>query len=174
MILGLDISTSITGYTIMNDSGIVIECDHIDLKKEVGAFSKGVKIQNKLDELYTKYKFDAVWIEESLQMFTMGKSSSKVLAALTKFNGIVSWIAYQFCTNVNYIPAVSARKQIGLKMIKGTKGKEIVMKHMIDNEKWFTVEYKKTGKVKDYCFDRADSFVIAKAGFLKIPVKSKP
>lgn len=100
-------------------------------------------------------------------MFTAGKSSATTIAALTKFNGIVSWIAYQYCPNVHFIPAVSARKQIGLKMVKGKKGKEIVMEHMLNKEAWFKVDYTRTGKIKPYCYDMADSFVIAKAGFLE-------
>ena len=34
MILGLDVSTSITGYTILDYDGNVVACDHIDLRKE--------------------------------------------------------------------------------------------------------------------------------------------
>ena len=42
MILGLDISTSITGYTILDYSGKILACDHIDLRKEKDFF-KNVK-----------------------------------------------------------------------------------------------------------------------------------
>jgi len=174
MILGLDISTSITGYTILDDTGNVIECSYIDLKKEHGLFEKAAKIDKVLLGLYKKYSFDKIWIEESLQKFAMGKSSASTIAALSKFNGIVSWISWQLCPVVQFIPAISARKQIGLKMIKGIKGKDIVMLHMMNNEPWFKVEYKKTGKIKDHCFDMADSFVIAKAGFMKTVANTGP
>ena len=38
MILGLDISTSITGYTLLNEDGELLECGHIDLRKEKNFF----------------------------------------------------------------------------------------------------------------------------------------
>ena len=38
MILGLDISTSITGYTLLNEDGELLECGHIELRKEKNFF----------------------------------------------------------------------------------------------------------------------------------------
>ena len=40
MILGLDISTSITGYTILDRTGCILACEHIDLRKEKNFFKK--------------------------------------------------------------------------------------------------------------------------------------
>jgi Holliday junction resolvasome RuvABC endonuclease subunit len=168
MILGLDISTSITGYTILDDNGVVVECDHIDLKNFEDTFSKAENVDLKLNLLFQKYKIESVWIEESLQMFSMGKSSAKTIATLTKFNGIVSWVIYdRFSIVPKYIPSISARKLCGIKMEKGKKGKECVMEHMGKNEKWFQIEYTKKDNIKPYCYDRADSWVIAMAGHLK-------
>lgn len=169
MLLGLDISTSITGYTILDNSGKVLECNHIDLKSFDGALNKAEHCDLKLNLLFQKYQIENVWIEESLQMFSMGKSSAKTLAALTKFNGIISWIIYdRFNITPNYIPAISARKQCGIKMEKGKKGKECVMEYMKANEKWFTIDYTKKGNIKPYCYDQADSWVTARAGYLKL------
>ena len=109
-----------------------------------------------------------VWIEESLQMFSSGMSSAKTLATLTKFNGVVSWIAWdKFGITPEYIAAVSARKEIGLTVQKGKRGKDVVMEYMLDKEKWFHVEYGRTGKIKPHFYDMADSFVVAKAGYLR-------
>ena len=101
-------------------------------------------------------------------MFSSGMSSAKTLATLTKFNGIVSWITWdKFKITPEYIGASSARKEIGLTVSKGKRGKEVVMEYMLDKESWFEVEYGRTGKVKPHFYDMADSFVIAKAGFLR-------
>jgi Holliday junction resolvasome RuvABC endonuclease subunit len=168
MILGLDISTSITGYTILDDNGLVVECDHVDLKNFEDTFSKAENVDLKLNLLFQKYKIESVWIEESLQKFSMGKSSAKTLATLTKFNGIVSWIIYdRFAIQPKYLPAISARKLCGIKVEKGKKGKEFVMEHMKQNESWFQIEHTKKDNIKNYCYDRADSWVMARAGYLK-------
>ena len=167
MILGLDISTSITGYTILNDDGSVAECSFIDLKKVKDVFGKASLCQSVFAKLFAKYPIKKVYIEESLQMFSMGKSSAKTLATLTKFNGILSWIIFNdFLISPKHLPAISARKKAGIILVKGVKGKECVMKHILTNETWFPIQYTKTGKIKPYCYDMADSFVIAKAGYL--------
>ena len=101
-------------------------------------------------------------------MFSSGMSSAKTLATLTKFNGIISWIAWdKFGTTPEYVGASSARKEIGLTVQKGKRGKDVVMEYMLDKENWFVVEYGRTGKIKPHFYDMADSFVVAKAGFLR-------
>lgn len=167
MILGLDISTSITGFTVIDFNGNVKECSYIDLRKRTGLFSKAMGVETELKKVFEKYPIEKVWIEASLMMFTPGKSSATTIDALAKFNGIVSWIVYQLCGDVNFIPAVSARKNCGIRMQKGRKGKDLVMEYMLNNETWFKVERTKNDKIQPYCFDQADSFIIAKAGYLQ-------
>jgi len=166
--LGLDISTSITGFTVLGDSGDVLLCDYINLKKENNVFDKASVVERQMQKIFYSYKVEQVWIEESLQMFSSGMSSAKTLATLTKFNGIVSWIVWnKFGIIPEYIAAVSARKQIGLKVQKGKKGKDVVMEYMLDKEPWFVIDYGRTGKIKPHFYDMADSFVVAKAGYIR-------
>ena len=40
MIMGLDISTSITGVTVLNSNGGVVLCDVLDLRKNKNFFQK--------------------------------------------------------------------------------------------------------------------------------------
>lgn len=168
MILGLDISTSITGFTVLSDSGDIVLCDYIDLKKLSNMFDKAKTVEHRLQEIFDNNKIDQVWIEESLQMFSSGMSSAKTLATLTKFNGIISWITWdKFNIQPEYIAAVSARKEIGLTVSKGQRGKDVVMEYMLDKEPWFVVDYGRTGKIKPHFYDMADSFVVAKAGYIK-------
>ena len=168
MILGLDISTSITGFTLLSDSGDIVLCDYIDLKKLSNMFDKAKTVEHRLQEIFNNNKIKQVWIEESLQMFSSGMSSAKTLATLTKFNGIISWITWdKFNIQPEYIAAVSARKEIGLTVSKGQRGKDVVMKYMLDNHPWFVVDYGRTGKIKPHFYDMADSFVVAKAGYIR-------
>ena len=42
MILGIDVSTSITGYTLLDEAGKIIECGHVDMRKEKNFFETRV------------------------------------------------------------------------------------------------------------------------------------
>ena len=83
-------------------------------------------------------------------MFANKKSSPKILATLTKFNGICSWICHsKICQDIQYISAISARKlcQIEIKKNKGSKkAKEQVFEWFKDTQIWYEFVYKKTRK----------------------------
>lgn len=164
MILGLDISTSCTGVTVIDDHGVVILNTYWKFK-QVSMFKKLEIVREEIKKLNKKYPIQKVFIEESLQSFRSGFSSAKTLSTLSKFNGTVSWLIYELLgIEPVYVSAATARKTCGIKIEKGKKAKECVMEHILNNENWFQVEYKKTGKVKDHYYDMADSFVIAKYG----------
>ena len=90
MILGLDISTSITGYTVLDHGGNILACDHIDLRKEKNFFKKIQIIKRQLELLEEEYPIERVYVEQSLQSFRSGFSSAQTLSLLSKINGIVS------------------------------------------------------------------------------------
>ena len=169
MILGLDISTSITGYTILNDKGVVVEIGSWDMRNKkqwTDLFCKAAKIKYELAIINQRFTIKHIFIEPSLNMFMVGKSSAHTIATLTKFNGIVSWFTYEiFEKEPEYIPAVSARKKCGLTIRRGRKAKEQVMEFLLDTEPAFGVDYTRTGKIQPHCYDEADSLIIAKAGF---------
>jgi hypothetical protein len=169
MILGLDISTSITGYTILNDDGTIAEIgswDMRDKKQWTDLFCKATKVKLELAIINKRFPITNVFIEPALNMFMIGRSSAHTISTLTKFNGIVSWFVYEiFEIEPEYIPAISARKKCGITIKRGTKAKEQVMTFLLDNEPDFRVEYTRTGKFKPHCYDEADSLIVAKAGY---------
>ena len=169
MILGLDISTSITGYTVLAKDGRIAQIGHwntSDKKQFSNLFQKAIYIKEQLIELGDHFPLDNIFIEPALNMFMMGRSSAHIISTLNKFNGIVSWLCYEeFGIMPEYIPAVSARKKCGITVKRGTPAKEQVMQFLLDNEADFRIDYTRTGKPKPYCYDEADSLIIAKAGF---------
>ena len=99
-------------------------------------------------------------------MFRPGFSSAKTLTTLAKFNGVVSWMCYRLTgLEPEYVSATTARKSAGISVKRGQKAKEVVMKFVLDNEPQFIVEYTKHGNPRPECFDKADSWVIAKYGY---------
>lgn len=168
MILGLDISTSITGITLLDDNGEVKVMSAIDTRKYKNFFQKAEAVKKVLTDLSNSYKVEEVFIEQSLQSFRSGFSSAKTLSTLSRFNGIVSWMCYSLWSlEPQYLAATSARKLCGIKVPKGEKAKPVVLQYVLDNEPTFVVEYTKHGNPKPDSFDRADSWVIAKAGFFQ-------
>ena len=178
MIIGFDISTSITGVAIVAE-GQLVYYDSIDLRKYKDVFDKTVAFKEKLLDLYEMYQLDnesfmgdsdypieQIYIEQSLHMFMGGKSSAKTLSTLTRFNGIASWLIYElFEIKPKFIGATSARKQAGIKVPRGQKAKQVVLQHLLDNEPAFKIEYTKHGNPKPDSYDKADAIIVAKAGY---------
>jgi hypothetical protein len=180
MILGLDISTSITGVAVVAD-GQIVYYSSIDLRKHKDVFSKAVEMKEKIMDLFemyqcnndTKLRFancaefpiEHIFIEQPFTFFNSGGSSAKTMAVLQKFNGIVSWMIYElFEIKPEYIGATQARKLCGIKVPRGQKAKKVVLEHLLETEKAFKIEYTIHGNPKPESYDRADAIIIAKAG----------
>ena len=179
MILGIDISTSITGFAVAAE-GQLLHYSSIDLRKHQGVFAKAEALREYIMDIFENYQLDQehspgwgeskfpikhIYIEQPLHMFMKGKSSAKTLSTLMTFNGIVSWLVYElFEIEPQYIAATSARKQCGIKVKRGEKAKEVVLNHLLKEEPAFHVEYTKFGNPKPESYDRADAIIIAKAG----------
>jgi len=171
MILGLDVSTSITGATVLDKDGKVVFCAAWDMRNKKyfpTLFDKSDFIKDRIWELEDMFHLEAVYIEQSLQSFRSGFSSAKTLSTLSRFNGIVSWLCYSILNTIpEYIAATSARKKAGISVPKSVKGKEAVMKYVIDNVPDVLIEYTRHGNPKPQCYDKADSWVIARAGWIE-------
>lgn len=168
MILGLDISTSITGYTVLDYEGKILACDHIDLRKEKNFFKKIEIVYDRLETIDDEHNIEQVYIEQSLQSFRSGFSSAQTLSLLSKINGIVSWICYNFFyKEPKFLAATSARKLCGIKVPKGQKAKKVSLQFVIDNVPEFEVQYTRHGNPRPGYTDRSDSYVIAKAGLIR-------
>jgi hypothetical protein len=168
MILGLDVSTSITGVTILDEGGNTLFCDMWDTRnknKFPTLYEKADFIRRQFIYLEEKHRVDSIFIEQSLQSFKSGFSSAKTLSTLSRFNGMISLLSFQmFNRKPEMIAASSARKICGIKVQRGEKAKEKVLQYVLDNIPAFEVEYTKAGNPKPGSYDRADSWIIAKAG----------
>ena len=170
MILGLDVSTSITGATVLDKDGNIQYCEAWDLRnknKFASLFEKADYIKSKIWELDDTFLIKKIYIEQSLQSFRSGFSSAKTLSTLSRFNGIVSWLCYSiFELQPEYIAATSARKKCGITIPKGSKAKQVVIQYVVDNMPAVPITYTKHGNPKPHCYDMSDSWVIARAGWL--------
>jgi Holliday junction resolvasome RuvABC endonuclease subunit len=168
MILGLDVSTSITGYALLDGDKIVLN-GAWDTRKYKDFFDKVTHVRAGLEEVYRKYgpEIRAVYIEQSLQSFRSGFSSAKTLSTLSRFNGVVSWLVFDlYKIKPEYLAATSARKLCGIKVKRGQKAKAVVLNFLLDSEPDFVIHYTRNGNPKPESYDKADSLVIAKAGVI--------
>ena len=167
MILGLDVSTSVIGYTILDDEAKIIECEAWDLRNKryfPDLYNKAQHVKDRLLGIKDLYNIEHVYIEEPFVFFRAGGSTAKTMAKLQAFNGIVSWLCFEILEMAPvHISPAKARKLNGIKVSRGQKAKEVVLDYLLENEESFTIEYTSKGNPKPVSYDRADSLIIAKA-----------
>ena len=176
MILGIDVSTSITGFAIVDKKGKIVLSEACDLRRDKDFFSKCLTMREQILDLCDRFCADMnddgiehIYIEQPFTFFNSGGSSGKTMAALQRFNGVVSWMVYEcFELEPEYLGATQARKLVGIKVPRGQKAKKVVMEHLLATEPDFTIQYTNKGNPKPQEFDRADALVIARAGLQDI------
>jgi len=168
MILGIDISTSITGYCIIDAEGEIIRCDAWDMRnknKFKTEFEKANKIRDELCQAKVQYPIERIFIEKPFTFFKSGGSTAKTMATLQRFNGIISWIAYDvFGKEPEYITAGQARKALNIHIKRGSDTKKEIIAWLLTDTPSFKVEYTSYGNPKPKYYDMADATIVAKAG----------
>ena len=166
-LLGLDISTSITGVTIIED-GKIIETNYWDTRNKnrfPTIYAKAKLLKDKIEDIKSRHQIEHIYIEQSLHSFRSGFSSAQTLSTLSRFNGIVSWMCYEvFNIQPEMIAATSARKQAGVGIKRGDNAKEKVLQFIIDKYPDVEIQYTKHGNPKPGILDMCDSIIIAIAG----------
>ena len=166
MILGLDISTTMVGVAIINDSGKLVKSDAWDILKSETLFNKAEFIGAEIYGIRSEYDITHVFVETALKKFLPGKSRADTILKLAKFNGIVSWICFEcYDLEPTYINVNTARTLYGLSFPRGTKGpqrKKMVIESVIDKEKnAFSYEMARGGKnYKRGTDDKAGEFIL--------------
>lgn len=171
IILGLDISTSVIGCSILNEKLDIISITHIEFKNKMTFWQKIDFAEKKLEEII-KSKIDKIYIEEPVLGFSAGHSSANTIMMLAKFNYVISYIVRKKL-NIDpiHITVASARKLCGLKMQQkkncGKTHKEQTIDHMMKNDLKH-IEWPKTknGTLKKWVADEIDSYVVAKSGIV--------
>ena len=182
-VLGLDISTSCTGWCILSglESNLhkSVNLGFIDLSKEKNTFKKANMVKEKLTWLHIEFPIDRVLIEQNLQSFRSGFSSAQTLSTLARFNGIVSYLCYEeFSLTPEFINVNHARKSLGIKTKRKKDGGAPIKAQIFDwvsssqdlkEYDWPTKTLKsgpRRGQIilDPRCYDMADAYVIAKSG----------
>lgn len=177
MILGLDISTSCTGFCVVNESGEPVHFSNVDLTCEKNFFEKVRRVKSHMVGIMLEYPIRQIAVEDHLTSFKRGRSSSSTLFKLAKFNGIIQWLCYSdldieaYPINVNNARKINNIVVLSKKKTPvSTKDQVLVqVKEIIGESFVFPTKILKSGPRKGLevneksAYDMADAFVIAKA-----------
>ena len=164
MILGLDSSTSTTGFAFFNGYEIV-DAGFIDTSKLKTNKEKMISIVSSLSDRPNMTQVTEIKLESALCGFQRGKTSQQVVIMLARFNGILEYVLNDtFKVPVSLISANTARKKLlGKAFIKGMTAKEYVKqelpKHVLNLEKY--IKLNKRGNYDKKNEDMMDAIVIA-------------
>ena len=165
--LGLDVSTSITGASILQGEKI-IETHIWDMRNKnnfSSLFEKARFVKDKLWEIDNAHHITSVVIEKPFMFFNSGGSTAKTMSILQNFNGMISWICCDiFKFEPHHITVRQARKLVGLNIKRGEDTKKKVLQFILDKYPHIEIEYTKHGNPRPGMLDMCDSIVIGVAG----------
>jgi len=175
--LGLDVSTSKTGWCLLSSDGSLLKMGCVRLTEEGDLFYRAEHLATEIarETAGIEEEIDVV-IEEPLLRFARGMSSASTLLTLNRFNGMVTYACWKVLgVKPDHLNVIFARRELGIKKGKGDNVKEVVMSWVagdVPHHEWPTKTITRgvrKGQVifEDSCYDVADAYVMAKARFAR-------
>lgn len=170
-LLALDVSTACTGWCLfdlttkkLHKAGwIATPSDKPDCKKTPRfpeRFDKIDYIYSELIKICDGLEIEYVAIEEALKKLS-GGSNANTIGVLIQFNFCVMYLlSRKFKSKSLYYDVRSARKTVGITVPKKADAKECVMAVIRPRYPDLSYEFKRTGVLKNECFDMSDAIVI--------------
>jgi len=170
MILGIDISTSKIGISIIDYNENLILSELIKMKSSDSLEVRAKIFDKKMIEIRGNYEIKHIFIEQPFMAFSGGKTTAVTMAKLQRFNGMCCYAVYDlYGFSASLIQANKARGLVELKIKRGDNTKLKVIEWVSEKyPKDFIVEYTRHGNPKPGTDDKADSIVIANAGLRTI------
>lgn len=127
MILGLDSSTSVTGWAFC-DNKVIVDAGFIDTKKFETTKEKTFHVISILEQNKFIKNVKIINLEAALSGFSCGFTSQQTIISLARHNAVFAYIIEEhFKCKVNLLSVNTMRKQLfGKCRIKGMKSKEFV------------------------------------------------
>jgi Holliday junction resolvasome RuvABC endonuclease subunit len=173
MILGIDVSTSCTGFALIDNNGKLIEASFSNLKNEEDLFDKAEIVKKEIRRYFETYKLIGIAIEQNLSIFRRGLSTAHTLATLARFNGIVCYLSYNVTgMKPSIISVLDARKSVGIRNVKKGEDAKKIVKEWVDLQestfKWPTKILRNGPRkgfevLEDGVEDAMDAYVMARA-----------
>ena len=131
VILGLDSSTSTTGWSFC-ENGKILSAGFVDTKKLETTKEKTFHVISYLEKTNEIKKFDEINLEAALSGFAGGFTSQQVIITLARHNAVFAYIIEEhFKKKVNLLSVNTMRKKLfGKCRIKGIKSKDFVKQEL--------------------------------------------
>jgi len=172
-LIGWDISSNLVGVCVLDkETGSTKSMDFLDLRKIESEYER----INKFEEFAYNVGMDGQTIhivEERLAGFTRGFTSMQTLMKLAAINFACSWILSREGSVRKLHPSTikAIMKREGLVIPKGSDKKKLTLDFVIAKEPMFkdivSRNLNRNDKPQPYCFDMADSYIVARAGYMK-------
>lgn len=164
VILGLDSSTSVTGWAFREDKKI-LSAGFIDTKKFDSTKEKTFHVISVLEKDPNISKMSHINLEAALSGFAGGFTSQQVIITLARHNAVFAYILEEhFKKKVNLLSVTTMRKHLfGKCRIKGIKPKDFVkqqLESLMPDVTKFTTQNKK-GNWDERNSDMYDAVVCA-------------
>jgi len=166
-VIGLDISSATVGWSVMeydDSSYSLLEYGHIKpLPSKRGSLAvRAAAYMSEISDLLTDKSPDFVAIEGYASRFSKGRSSARTIIVLSVFNELTSVASIKSLKIEPVSYAVSTiRSSIGKLFGSKVVSKEDAFILIKDNFKTFSLRFKRTGRIKDECYDEADAIAVA-------------
>jgi len=177
MILGLDISTSVVGIAVFNDSYSLQELSYIKFKAGTNLFLKLKDFIDFFEKKYGTMNFTHIYIEEPLKAFKGKFSNADTIQKLTQMNAMISgYLFMKYSIQPLYFNVNTARSIVfpDLSIPKSHPNKKhLIWEAVMKAEPKITWLYSpKTHALQDVNFDMCDAWVAGMAGILML-IKQK-
>lgn len=162
MILGLDSSTSVTGWAI-SENGVVLDAGFVDTKKLTTTKEKTLSVISTLSSNPHISQIKSINLEAALSGFAGGFTRQQTIISLARHNAVFAYIIEEhYKLPVNLLSVNTMRKQLfGKCRIKGVKPKDFVKTNLELAHPYVTkfTKITKTGKWDDRNGDLYDAIV---------------
>lgn len=174
---GLDISTSVTGWTLLKPDGSLCRMGHFDFKGCDTIWDKADAVYEQLEGILSPVEGQVVYpyAEAALMSFRPGLSSAATITSLIRFNGLVSYnVRARLHRDVEFIGSTHARKACGVTVLQkhpsGWNAKRQTFEWCISPGgplEGYIWPKKRSGANIDAAMDETDSYIIARAGHIE-------
>ena len=127
--IGLDISTSVIGISILDEQGNlrVLNTVKLNSTKLTNLWEKADEGIRQIEEIVersglVKSDIRTIFVESAAKRFAVGFSSAATILTLSKFNGLISYLCYKtYSLPIIEVNVATARKNIGFTNIRADK-----------------------------------------------------